>query len=180
MNLTSLKLTLICLYLFLIPNKLIGNEYPVYNEISAIAVVDQDTLFTQSYGGKKILEKVETMVSQLASENRKIEKSLEVEELLLTEKRKTISSLEFNVFALEFDSRVKKIRDQQAKKQIDINSYLNKSRSKFFERITPILLNFIDELGVVILLNKDTVALASVGSDITQLAITRINVLLKD
>ena len=46
--------------------------------------------------------------------------------------------------------------------------------------ITPILLNYIDELGIEVLLNKDTVALTSLGSDITQSAINRINEKLND
>ena len=50
----------------------------------------------------------------------------------------------------------------------------------FFEKITPILLSFIDELGVEVLLNKDTVALASTGSDITKAAIAKINSQLKN
>ena len=41
-------------------------------------------------------------------------------------------------------------------------------------------LNYIDELGIEVLLNKDTVALASLGSDITQSAINRINEKLDD
>ena len=44
----------------------------------------------------------------------------------------------------------------------------------FFENITPILLSYIDELGIEVLLNKDTVALASLGSDITKSAINKI------
>ena len=59
------------------------------------------------------------------------------------------------------------------------NFFLNEKRKLFFEKITPILLSFIDELGIEVLLNKDTVALASTGSDITMVAIARINSQLK-
>ena len=71
--------------------------------------------------------------------------------------------------------KVKRIRLEQAKKQSDINIFLNQKRKLFFEKITPILTIFIDELGVEVLLNKDTVALASSGSDITKAAILKIN-----
>ena len=37
------------------------------------------------------------------------------------------------------------------------------------------LLSFIDELGVEVLLDKDTVALASTGSDITNITIKKVN-----
>ena len=123
----------------------------------------------------KILNNVEKRVTKLATENRTIEKELEFEELNLTKVRKIKSKLEFNVLALEFDKKVKNIINIQDNKQIEINNYLNKNRILFFQKVTPILLAFIDELGVEVLLNKDTVALASLGSDITNAAISRIN-----
>ena len=105
---------------------------------------------------------------------------LELEEFNLTKVRKITAKIEFDVLAIEFDNKVKKIRDQQSLKQREINNYLNVNRKLFFEKITPILLNYIDELGIEVLLNKDTVALASLGSDITQSAINRINEKLDD
>ena len=78
------------------------------------------------------------------------------------------------------NTKVKEIRVEQSSKQREINNYLNENRKLFFEKITPILLNYIDELGIEVLLNKDTVALASLGSDITQSAINRINEKLDD
>ena len=45
-----------------------------------------------------------------------------------------------------------------------------KTEKLFFEKITPILLSYIDELGIEVILNKDTVALASLGSDITTIS----------
>ena len=166
---------LIFIFLLQIPNIGITQSYPIYKNNSAIAVLDQDSLFADSDWGKKILKEFENKVTLLASENRLIEKELELEELELSEKRKIIKKLEFDLLAFEFDSKVKKIRENQAKKQRKINYFLNENRSKFFKIITPLLLSLIDELGVEVLLNKDTVALASTGSDITKLTIDRIN-----
>ena len=135
---------------------------------------------SETYWGKNILKNVEKKVTELTAENRLIEGELELEEFNLTKVRKTTAKIEFDVLAIEFDNKVKKIRDQQSLKQREINNYLNENRKLFFEKITPILLNYIDELGIEVLLNKDTVALASLGSDITQSAINRINEKLDD
>ena len=75
---------------------------------------------------------------------------------------------------------MKKIRLEQADKQRKINIFLNENRKLFFEKVTPILLDYINELGIEVLLNKDTVALASLGSDITISAINKINEQLKN
>jgi Skp family chaperone for outer membrane proteins len=157
-----------------------GQTYPLYQKLSAIAVLDQESLFLETFWGKNILKNVEEKVTDLAAENRLIEGELELEEFNLTKVRKITAKIEFDVLAIEFDNKVKKIRDQQSSKQREINNYLNENRKLFFEKITPILLNYIDELGIEVLLNKDTVALASLGSDITQSAINRINEELDD
>ena len=157
-----------------------AQTYPVYKKFSSIAVLDQDALFSESEWGKRVLQNVENQVSQLSQENRTIETALELEESELTKTRKTISKIEFDVLAIKFDEKVKKIRLEQADKQRKINIFLNENRKLFFEKVTPILLDYINELGIEVLLNKDTVALASLGSDITISAINRINEQLKN
>ena len=174
-NYISFSILFICLSSFSY-----GQTYPLYKKLSAIAVLDQESLFSETYWGKNILKNVEKKVTELATENRFIEDELELEEFNLTKVRKITAKIEFDVLAIEFDNKVKKIRDEQSLKQHEINNYLNENRKLFFEKITPILLNYIDELGIEVLLNKDTVALASLGSDITQSAINRINEKLDD
>jgi len=170
-----IKKILIAIVLLFLPNSGFTQSYPIYKNTSAIAVLDQEALFTESDWGKRILKDVEEKVIILSAENRSIEKKLEIEELDLTKIRKIIKKIEFDILALEFDAKVKNIRDLQADKQRKINIFLNENRALFFETITPMLLLFIDELGVEVLLDKDTVALASTGSDITNITIKKVN-----
>jgi Skp family chaperone for outer membrane proteins len=175
MNLKIIKYILHSVLIICYTNFSYGQTYPIYQKISKIAILDQDSLFSETEWGKNILKNVELKVTRLASENRLIESELELEELNLTKARKISTKVEFDILAFEFDQKVKKIRDEQSTKQREINNYLKKNRLLFFENITPILLSYIDELGIEVLLNKDTVALASLGSDITKSAINRIN-----
>lgn len=171
----NLLIKILLLIIVQIPNIGTAQIYPIYKNSSAIAVLDQEALFKESNWGKGVLIELENKVKILAAENRSIEKKLEIEELNLAKSRKSMDNLEFNFLALEFDTNVKKIREVQANKQRKINTFLNQNRALFFKNITPLLLSFIDELGVEVLLNKDTVALASTGSDITNVTIERIN-----
>jgi Skp family chaperone for outer membrane proteins len=180
MNLKIIKYVFFSVLFICVSNDSYGETYPVYKKPSAIAVLDQDSLFSQSEWGKKVLKDVEDKVSKLSNENRMREAELELEESDLTKIRNTISKLEFDILAIKFDEKVKKIRLEQADKQLKINIFLNENRKLFFEKVTPILLDYIDELGIEVLLNKDTVALASLGSDITNSAINKINERLKD
>ena len=171
---------IIPIFYFGFTNSSFSQIYPIYNEIPSIAVVDQEALFRKSKWGKDILNQIELLVSSLNTENETIKNNLELEELILTEKRKIVSKSEFNVMTFDFDLKVKKIRTQQADKQNNINSLLNNKKALFFKKSTPILLTLINDLGVEVLLNKDMVALASLKSDITQIAIKQIDEILKD
>jgi len=180
MNFRIIKYVFYSVLFICFTNYSFAQKYPLYKNLSVIAILDQEYLFTESEWGKDILKNVENKVSKLAAENQLIKSELELEELDLTKVRKTTAKIDFDIVAIEFDKKVKKIRDEQSTKQREINNYLNENRKLFFEKITPILLNYIDELGIEVLLNKDTVALASLGSDITQSAINRINEKLDD
>jgi Skp family chaperone for outer membrane proteins len=180
MNFIIIKYVFFSVLFISLTNFSYGQSYPVYQKLSSIAVLDQESLFIETEWGKNILNNVENKVTELAAENRLIESELKQEELNLTKARKNTAKLEFDILAFKFDKKVKQIRAQQSIKQREINNYLNENRKLFFEKITPILLNYIDELGIEVLLNKDTVALASRGSDITHSAINRINENLDD
>jgi Skp family chaperone for outer membrane proteins len=180
MNPSVFKYVVISILLICVTSFSYGQTYPVFKKFPKIAVLDQDALFSESEWGKKLLQNVENQVTQLSNENRTIETSLELEESELTKARKTISKIEFDVLTIKFDEKVKKIRLEQADKQRKINFFLNENRKLFFEKVTPILLDYINELGIEVLLNKDTVALASLGSDITISAINKINEQLKN
>ena len=95
MHLKIFKYVFINVLLICFTNISFAQTYPVYKNSSAIAVLDQDALFTESEWGKRVLKNVEKKVSKLSDENRSIETALELEESELTKVRKTISKIEF-------------------------------------------------------------------------------------
>ena len=106
MHLKIFKYVFINVLLICFTNISYAQTYPVYKNSSAIAVLDQDALFSESEWGKKVLKNVEKKVSKLSDENRSIETALELEESELTKVRKTISKIEFDVLAIKFDEKV--------------------------------------------------------------------------
>ena len=166
-----------CLVLLLLslPNTLPAQSFPVFENNAAIGIVDQDALFTSSNAGKSIIFNFELAGKQLTAENFTIQEGLEKDERELTDARKTLGTEEFQELAIAFDKKVKRIRSEQATKERELSSNLSRERAKFYEKITPILLSFLEERGIGVLLSKDTVVVAIQGSDITQAAIQRIN-----
>jgi Skp family chaperone for outer membrane proteins len=170
---------LLVMLLLSLPMSVTAQSFPVFDGVAGIGIVDQDALFSQSNAGRGYVSAFETAGKQLAAENLSIQQSLEVEERELTEIRKTLSSKEFEILALDFDKKVKRIRAEQATKERTLTQQLAQNRASFYEDITPILLALLEERKIEVLLNKKTVVLAVRGSDITQVAIQRINEVLK-
>ena len=163
---------LLCLSM---PQAALAQAFPVLEGNVAIGIVDQDALFTRSNAGKAFISSFETAGKVLSAENLSIQEALEEEEQALTVSRKTMTTEEFGTLAVAFDQKVKRIRAEQAAKERDLNLELTRDRGAFYEAVTPILLAFLEERGIGVLLNKETVVLAITGSDITQAAIQRIN-----
>jgi len=157
-----------------------AQTFPIFGTDVKIAVLDQEQLFLSSDAGLSIRQDFEEQSRALAAENDRIQKELEEEELKLTEIRKTLPSEEFAILADEFDTKVRTIRNGQSQKERDLNLGLTNQRSQFFQKATPVLLQLINDLGIEVVLNKETVVLAAEGTDITLAAIQRVNELIKE
>ena len=80
MTLKIIKYVFFSVLFICVTNLSYGQSYPIYQKLSAIAILDQESLFSQTEWGKKILKNVEDKVTELAAENRLIESKLELEE----------------------------------------------------------------------------------------------------
>jgi hypothetical protein len=107
MNFSIINYIFFCILFISLSSFSHGQTYPLYQKLSAIAVLDQESLFSETYWGKNILKNVEKKVTELTAENRLIEGELELEEFNLTKVRKTTAKIEFDVLAIEFDNKVK-------------------------------------------------------------------------
>jgi hypothetical protein len=121
MNFGIIKYVFFSVLFICVTNFSYGQSYPLYQKLSTIAVLDQEALFSKTEWGKNILKNVEDKVTELATENRFIESKLKLEELDLTKVRKKTKKIEFDILAMQFDEKVKKIRDEQSLKQLEIN-----------------------------------------------------------
>jgi len=161
-------------------NSTFAQTFPIFGTDVKIAVIDQEQLFFASRAGQSIREDFEEQRQSLTAENDRIQKELEQEELELTELRKTLPADEFSALAEAFDTKVRAIRIERAQKERDLNLSLTNNRTQFFQKASPILLELINDLGIELVLNKDTVVLAAEGTDITPAAIQRINQLIEE
>ncbi len=143
--------------------------------MTPILTIDSERLFLNSEFGKRVAREIETSGNQLAAENRLIETELAEAERDLTDRRASMSPEEFRPLADAFDARVQETRQTQAAKSRKLNALLDQERETFLNVAGPVLQELMLEVGATVILERRTVFLSSNSSDITLIAIERLN-----
>lgn len=160
---------------------LAGGAWPVSAQddasfpASAVLVLNQERLLSQSLYGQRIQREVEAAGAALAAENRRIEAQLTEEELALTGRRALMTPEEFRPIAEEFDSRVNGIRAAQEAKGRALQQQAEAAQQAFFETVFPILVEILRNRGASVLMDNRALLLSADGIDITEEAIALID-----
>ena len=147
---------------------------------SAILTISSDRLFADSAFGQRIAREIEADGTVLAAENRRIESELTAEELDLTERRTSMDPDEFRKLADAFDAKVQTIRSVQDGKARALAQRRDEARVAFFEALRPVLAGVMQDTGAGVILERSSVFLSANATDITELAIERIDAKIGD
>ncbi len=142
---------------------------------TSVLTISSERLFSESEFGRRVFGEIEAESALLAEENERIVAQLSKEEQDLTEKRATMSAEEFSPLADAFDSKVQSHRDGQRAKLDALSKRSEEARSLFFELSQPILIGLMRDTGASLIVERSNVFLSSDATDITNLAISRIN-----
>jgi len=142
---------------------------------SAILTVATDRMFAESAFGRRIAGEIETESAILATENRRIEAELTSEEKDLTQRRADMDPAAFREMADAFDQKVQANRAAQDAKARALNQIGEAARVEFLNAARPILEALMREAGAGVVLERSSVFLSSNATDITDLAIARID-----
>ncbi|GHF56036.1 OmpH family outer membrane protein [Seohaeicola zhoushanensis] len=143
-----------------------------------ILTISSDRLFSESAFGKRIQNEIEVEGQALASENRKMEAELTAEERDLTDKRKGMAPEEFRKLADAFNEKVQVIRKTQDTKARALAQKGDAARKQFFEAARPVLAELMQEAGAGVILERSSVFLSANSTDITDIAIERIDAII--
>lgn len=140
-----------------------------------IAIIDLDIVFNNSNFGKSLLKEIEKTNQNNISELKEIETKLKKNEQDLLNKKNIISE---NDFEKELVLLKKKINDyRKLKKQMVDKTELEKNQvlKNFFEKINPIIQNYMEKNSINVLLERKNVFIGKSNSDITKVIINEIN-----
>ena len=147
---------------------------------TAILTISSERLFNDSAFGKRIEREIETEGEALAEENNRIAAELTAEEHELTERRAGMEPEAFRELADAFDEKVQKIRGEQDHKTRVLAEKNDKARAVFLNAVRPILAEVMRESGAGVILERSSVFLSANATDITDLAIERIDATIGD
>jgi len=142
---------------------------------SPILTIESERLFAESAFGQRIAREIEAESAVLAAENRRIEAELTAEEKELTERRPQMEPEGFRTLANAFDEKVQSIRRTQDAKARDLNQQQDEVRVTFLRAARPVLEAVMKDAGAAVILERSSVFLSANVSDITDVAITRID-----
>ncbi|MGV6805062.1 MAG: OmpH family outer membrane protein [Ruegeria sp.] len=147
---------------------------------SGVLTISSDRIFSDSAFGRRVFAEIEAESTALATENERIVAELSREERELTEKREVLSPEEFRPLAEAFDAKVQSHRDSQRAKLDALARRSDEARSKFFELAQPVLVELLRDTGASLIIERSSVFLSSDASDVTEIAIRRIDAAIGD
>lgn len=140
-----------------------------------ILTIEPERLFAESAFGKRIASRIDEAGAALAAENRQIEAELTAEEKALTEKRADMEPSAFSALADAFDDKVQTIRREQDTKARALSLENDRAQVDFLNAIRPVLEELMLEAGSSVILERSSVFLSLNTTDITEIAIGRID-----
>lgn len=147
---------------------------------SEILTISSERLFSDSAFGQRIAREVEAESRILAAENRRIEAELTAEERDLTVRRPDMDPSAFRSLADAFDEKVQSNREAQDTKTRALSQKSDVARVEFLQAARPILALLMRETGASVVLERASVFLSADATDITDLAIARIDAAIGD
>lgn len=147
---------------------------------ASILTISSERLFNESAFGRRIAREVEAESAVLVAENRQIEAELSAEEQALTDRRAEMEPEAFRVLADAFDKKVQDIRNTRDARARSLGQKQDAARIDFLNAAAPVLEDLMREAGAGVILERSSVFLSSNATDITDLAIARIDIVLGD
>lgn len=153
---------------------------PVQAQSLPVRLLDEDRLLRESELGRRVVERVRAAERALEEENRRIADQLAAEEQELTEARATLSPEDFRARADAFDQRVEEIRAERAQRNEELARFSEAEVQRFFDAAFPVVVDLMNDEGVVAILQPEAVIVAREAFDITGEAIARLDAVWRD
>ena len=159
------------LVLLLSLNSIAETNYPN----TSIAVVDLNLILSESKAAKNATKQFEEI--QKSTEDKIIasDKKMLDERNKLIEQQSVIAPEAFELNAKDYEKKLQEYQADKQNKLRKLEGVLQKARNTILEKVKPILEDISKELGVTVILEKNSVLLSANNMDITDNVIKKLN-----
>ncbi len=138
-------------------------------------ILDEERLLRESRLGIEVLAEIRAAEQALEAENQRLSDELAAEERELTEARAELAPEEFRDRADAFDRRVEEIRAERARLGLELSRRSDSQAQSVFEAALPVLLQMMEDQGLVAILKPEALILGADWIDMTDDAIRALN-----
>ena len=142
---------------------------------TSIAIVDLNLILSESKAAKAATKDFEQIQKDTESEIVESDKSMLEERNKLIEQQSVIAPEAFEVKAKDYEKKLQNYQVEKQNKLRKLESVLQKARNEILENVKPILEELSKDLGVTVILEKNSVLLSATNMDITDKVIKKLN-----
>ncbi len=165
------KFLITLLFIIIFPNFLVADQYPN----TSIGILDLNKVLTESKAALDAAKQIEKIQIEIEKASKDKDESIINEREKLIEQQSIMAPEAFEVKVTEFE---KKVQDYQLDRQEEVRNLekmVQTARSKILDEIKPIITDYSNELGITVMLEKNSVILSSDEMDMTNEVIDRLN-----
>ena len=152
-------------------NSIAETNYP----FTSIAIVDLNLILTDSKAAKNATKQFEAIQKSTEDEIVASDKEMLDERNRLIEQQSVIAPEAFELKAKDFEKKLQNYNTEKQAKLRKLEGVLQKARNEILENVKPILEELSQELGVTVILEKNSVLLSANNMDITNDIVKKLN-----
>ena len=142
---------------------------------TSIAIVDLNLILSESKAAKDATKQFEIIQKNTEEEIIKSDKEMLEERNKLIEQQSVIAPEAFELKAKDYEKKLQNYQSEKQNKLRSLEGVLQNARNDILENVKPILEKLSKELGVTVILEKNSVLLSATNMDITDDVIKKLN-----
>ena len=142
---------------------------------TSIAIIDLNLIFSESNAAKDATKQYESIQKNVEKEIVASDKDMLDEKNKLIEQKSVIAPEAFELKAEDYEKKLQNYQIERQNKLRKLDGIIQKARSEILANVSPILESISKEIGVTVILEKNTVLLSANNMDITSDVIKRLN-----
>ena len=167
----KIYITALLVLTLLISNVSANENYPN----TSIAIVDLNLILSDSKAAKNATKQFEEIQKDTEDEIIVSDKKMLEERNKLIEQQSVIAPEAFELKAKDYEKKLQTHQVEKQNKLRKLEGVLQKARNEILENVKPILEELSKELGVTVILEKNSVLLSATNMDITENVIKKLN-----